>query len=166
MKLYHGTTAKAYEQIKIYGVLTPQLTPDSFFRGNLSTLPGITTQQVYLSRTLEMAEYYAEEQATFQHSTPIILTCNFNELNPQLCYPDDDHIIVALANALHIDEAAVTKLKVLPQKLMHDIMNEWRQQILSNTDHIAYRGIIKVELYKDKHSSSSFKSWLEKLNTM
>lgn len=145
MILYHGTTEKNLPGILANG-LRPQSHPDSKFRGNLSSLIGVTDKSVYLSRTREMAEYYAEEQAKHQSSKPVIVTCNLSDLDINKCYPDDDRLIVIVANTLDIDEEEVLKLKELPADVIDPEIERWRKNIAKSRDYIAYRGTIKVKM--------------------
>lgn len=154
--MYHGTSLTAWKKIQAEGELRPQKTSVSFFRGNTSTIVGVTDKQVYLAGSEHKSEYYADLQANHTNSKPVVLEIPMKHLDPDLFYPDDDLLIVAVGNRLKIDEDGVAKLLKNPTPEVIEVVEEeiekWRAYAKKHNyntydfkDNVGYRGSIPLK---------------------
>jgi hypothetical protein len=90
MTFYHGTTSKVLSKIKRHG-LTPQDETDSFFRGNMSTIPGYTRKMVFLTPVVREAWFYADLQSHERGGRPVILEVKVYPTDPLRV--TDDYIL-------------------------------------------------------------------------
>lgn len=93
--LYHGTTEKALDGIKKFG-LRPQDTSTLNYsirsknRGNGSTIPNHTEYNIYLTPNKTLAIQYAKSQAKFRNDIPVLLSISIPDYSKLMS--DDDYI--------------------------------------------------------------------------
>lgn len=145
--VYHGTTDKVWEKIKKLGKMTPQATPDSYYRGNDSELPH-TKDQLYFAKDRGMASGYAKDQEEHSGSAAIILSVPTSALDLTKCYPDDEDFAILVGNKHKISDSEAKKMmaKDSPEAktAIDTIVKEWRAKFSFNTE-FGYRGSVDLK---------------------
>jgi len=169
IKLYHGTSMKRYDEIKIKG-LRPNMTPEIY--GDLVT--GYSEYNIYLSVSIAEARNYASRAAVDDESLAVVLEVEINDFTKFV--PDEDtlHWIeyaighnVKLKNYFiskygenkfnntHFKHWKWTDSEMTPFKM--DLLKLYLTTIhkgITNTGTIAYKGSVKpskikmIESYK------------------
>lgn len=156
--VYHGTSKKSYAKIAKIG-LVPQKKPNSFFRGNESTLKGMTELQVFYTNTADHAEYYSSEQADHHGTDPVVLQIPVSAFDRALCFPDDDYLIVLVADKFSADEEEArdalsdigqnksSSLEGFTTEVLDELIIKWRKHF-KFTEPFGYRGTIGIDNIK------------------